>query len=184
MDFIPARSTSQARRYEQLGVDACTKLLDSTLDDNKVAGAVLVVDLYTNTGDLLEAFLTKRVSSNTPWFFFGLASDSSSREWVFIGREAAQSFDMTRGSIRSLFGGRLGSTSQRSLPGPRSSLDHAKITVTIRPNSAQIYSQWSIAQGWFSAGKVIARVAQAMAAKVLDGSVIMPGLEDNWHRGT
>ena len=45
------------------------KLLDSTLDENKAAGAVLVVDLYTNTGDLLEAFLTKRVSSNTPWFF-------------------------------------------------------------------------------------------------------------------
>ena len=80
-DLLPASTTGLdfhshrhnpihgARRHEQLGVDSCQKLLDATLDglnDSTTASAILVIDANPVNGDLLEAFMAKKLGTNVP----------------------------------------------------------------------------------------------------------------------
>eukprot|EP00959_Pyramimonas_sp_CCMP1952_P454265 9469617-Pyramimonas_sp.AAC.1 len=78
-------SVRGAKRYEQIGEEICTKILESTLDGLPTTGqvaATLFVDAHVSTGDTLKARVAKAASMSVPSYFFGLAHDSSEAEWV------------------------------------------------------------------------------------------------------
>ena len=74
-----------ARRYEQLGVDACHRILDATIDglqqSGEQVGAVLVVDANPTTGEMLEAFIVKKLSFHQmPMYYLAIAPDQDSSD--------------------------------------------------------------------------------------------------------
>ena len=82
-------SLSGSKRWEQLGCDACGKILDATLNGLVEAKAVLVIDAHPVAGELLEAFIIKQLSFNVPMFYFGLVQSSSD------GGQFKQNFKMS-----------------------------------------------------------------------------------------
>ena len=77
-----------AKKWEQLGVDAALKVLDSTIDGlgSGNISAVLVVDLHVTSGDLFEAFLIKKLSTNLPLYYWGVGEDSPTVQFVLKAR--------------------------------------------------------------------------------------------------
>jgi hypothetical protein len=79
---------SGSKRFEQPGVDVCLKLLDSTVDGFNVGsglgmkGAWLLLDGHVGCGDMLQAFVMKRVTTSTPGFYFGLCESAEAADWV------------------------------------------------------------------------------------------------------
>lgn len=65
-----ARCLRQGRRYEQLGFDASSKVIQATLEGVS-SGAIILADLYTNNADMLTAFCVKRAGSSANWSYFG-----------------------------------------------------------------------------------------------------------------
>lgn len=72
------------KRYDQIGCDAASKLLDATVDGLTFPsrGAWLLVDLMPNAGEMLEAFLHKRLGTTNPGFYFGVCGDEAALEWT------------------------------------------------------------------------------------------------------
>ena len=80
-----AGSIRGPKRYEQIGVDACLKLLDSTMDGLTKAptvGGLLIIEANLTTGDMLEAFIQKASASSLPSYFFGVCADAGFAEWA------------------------------------------------------------------------------------------------------
>ena len=74
--------TTGAKRYEQLGVDAASKLLDASVDRLDATEAWLFASLNPGVGHDLEAFLLKRSTSTMPCFYWGLAESSGHADWL------------------------------------------------------------------------------------------------------
>ena len=101
-DALPATSSTAvdhrgglqvrgAKRYEQLGVAACSRILDATIDGlqhaGEEAGAVLVTDLNPTNGEMLEAIVAKKLSFHQlPIFYFGVAADQDTVEQIMAVR--------------------------------------------------------------------------------------------------
>ena len=65
-----------AKRVEQIGVDACAKLMDSVL--NKVNPELWIfVSLNPGPGHDLQAFLHRRASATQPCYYFGLVDSTT-----------------------------------------------------------------------------------------------------------
>ena len=86
-----------AKRYEQLGVEACGKILDAALDGlqpSEETPAALVIDTNATTGEMLEAFFIKRLAFHQlPLFYYGVAPDQETAEQLEalrVDRLAAQ----------------------------------------------------------------------------------------------
>ena len=70
-----------SKRFERLGVDACTKLMDATL--SKVNPDIWTfVSLNPGPGHDLDAFLHKRTSSKQPGFDWGLVQSEVHSEFL------------------------------------------------------------------------------------------------------
>ena len=85
MDHNHPNALRGPKRYEQIGVDGCLKMLDATLDGLSKAPAVngfLLVEANVTCGDMLEAFIHKVASSTLPSYYFGVVADSGAIEWV------------------------------------------------------------------------------------------------------
>ena len=63
---------------------ACLKLLDATVDGLNVGqvGGILIVDAHCNNGDLLEAFIIKKLGTKIPMRYFGIAADQGAAEFI------------------------------------------------------------------------------------------------------
>lgn len=74
---------SGARKYEQIGLSAFSKLLDSCLDNVTLQGktGVIICDLNLGVGDSFNAWLQKRGSLTVPSAFFGLTDEGVNYEW-------------------------------------------------------------------------------------------------------
>ena len=96
-----------AAKFLQLGSDCCGKLLDATVDHVSLQhdGAWLLVDTHPYVGDMLEAFLFKRMSSNRAAFYIGLLSSD----------DVGKSDVISEAKIQKL--ARLAMEGQLSLPG-------------------------------------------------------------------
>ena len=75
-----------AKKWEQLGVDTCTKILDSTIDGAAQTGVVAVVDLHMGTGEMMEAFIIKKLSSKIQMRYFGIADTAIQTEGIMKAR--------------------------------------------------------------------------------------------------
>ena len=75
-----------AKRYEQLGVETCGKILDAALDGlqpTEDTPAVVVIDTNAGTGEMLEAFFIKRLAFHQlPLFYYGVAPDLETVEQI------------------------------------------------------------------------------------------------------
>ena len=73
------------KKFEQLGVDACSRIFDSTFNGLGKAshiGAVLVVDASMTTAEFLEAFVVKAVGSKMPTYFMGVSPEGGMGDWI------------------------------------------------------------------------------------------------------
>jgi len=70
-----------SKRYEQIGVSAYEKLLESLLSDLEMPGrgGVFVVDLHMSVGQGFDAVLRK--SYNFPMFYLGVSDEDTALEW-------------------------------------------------------------------------------------------------------
>jgi hypothetical protein len=78
-----------AKRWEQLGVDPCSKVLDAVLDNfEKIpsAGALLLFDAHVAAGDMLEALAIKKMGSRFPKQYFGVVGDASAKDSIIKAR--------------------------------------------------------------------------------------------------
>ena len=75
---------SGAKRFEQVGLDVSTKILDSCMDGVDLGGfgAWLLIDVCPGSAEFLEAFLVKRGGIARPGYCFGLCADAESAEWA------------------------------------------------------------------------------------------------------
>ncbi len=75
---------SQVEKYQQLGMDAAQKLLQSMLCGPAPVGrsAFAIVDLSTRTGDLACAYAALKDGFEVPVFYLGLCQDERETEWA------------------------------------------------------------------------------------------------------
>lgn len=116
-----------SKRFEQPGTDVCLKLLDSTIDGFNSAsglgtkGAWLLLDGNVGTGDMMQAFVLKRVTTSTPGFYFGLCESPEAAEWVLAHVQERLS-DLVQEKLLQLPGFTVGESTMpdalRQLPPP------------------------------------------------------------------
>jgi hypothetical protein len=90
------------KRWETLGVDACAKMLDATvggLSDVSSVSAVIVMDLNPGNGDVLEAFVRRKLSSKLPMFYFSSPPDQFSLEFITDFRVSALATECEQGLL-------------------------------------------------------------------------------------
>ena len=75
-----------ARKAEQLGVDAFSKIWDLAMDGVVLESgkALFLVDGNVGVGHMFEAWMGKRGSLNVPSFFFGCCGSASAAEWFAV----------------------------------------------------------------------------------------------------
>ena len=73
-----------AAKYHQVGPATCSAILQGVLTDTHMAGthAILVIDLFPSTGDMLAAFLKQNRLQKTPMFFLGYCQDQNELSWL------------------------------------------------------------------------------------------------------
>ena len=71
-------------KFEQLGTDACSAIIDSALQGLDVGQRTVVFlwDLRVKTAHMLTAFLKKRQSFSVPLIYIGLCEDMVEYEWA------------------------------------------------------------------------------------------------------
>ena len=76
-------SVRGGKRFEQIGVSAALKLLESLVDKDLPNGthAVVLVDLALGVGDMFWAWLERCKALRFPLFFLGATSDPMTLEW-------------------------------------------------------------------------------------------------------
>ncbi len=92
------------RRWEALGVDACGKMLDATvggLTDIASVSAAVVMDLNPGNGDVLEAFIKRKLTSKLPLFYFSSPLDHTSLELIMDCSVASLATECEAGSLTS-----------------------------------------------------------------------------------
>jgi hypothetical protein len=90
------------RRWEALGVDACVKLLDATvggLSDIASVSAAVVMDLNPGNGDVLEAFIKRKLTSKLPLFYFSSPLDHTSVEFITDCRVSSLATECEQGLL-------------------------------------------------------------------------------------
>ena len=74
------------KRFEQIGVDAATKLLDAILESDVQVpdniGGILLVDLSVGVGDFFRAWLKKVNTMRCPLLYVGATASPSDAEWL------------------------------------------------------------------------------------------------------
>lgn len=79
--LLQASKVRGSRRFEQLGVPVCTKVLEATMDDvqssSNSVGATLLVDINPGAGDLLLAWLKKAAGSTIPAYYYACAENGT-----------------------------------------------------------------------------------------------------------
>lgn len=74
------------KRYEQIGVDAGCKLLESLLEtEDKLPdgfSGVMIIDLNMGVGDVFHAWLQRVKATNYNLFYVGTSSNSMETEWI------------------------------------------------------------------------------------------------------
>ena len=77
-------SVHGARKFEQLGEDACDKVLQALLEGITFTErtAILVVDFSPDVGDMFRAFLSARARMTMPMYFFGACQHDVHRDWL------------------------------------------------------------------------------------------------------
>jgi len=73
-----------AKKFEQVGPSACSKMIDSLIDGIAIEAksAVVIIDFHLGVGDFLTAWLAKKPSLSCPSFFVGCTDDSVVKDWV------------------------------------------------------------------------------------------------------
>ena len=79
-----------ARKVEQIGQNACEKLLTGMVQDLQLTGrsGVFVIDLNMSVGNMFEAFASLRSSWNMPAFYIGCTDEVQNAEWFQLHKEA------------------------------------------------------------------------------------------------
>ena len=79
-----------ARKVEQVGQNACEKLLTGMVQDLQLTGrsGVFVIDLNMSVGNMFEAFASLRSSWNMPAFDIGCTDEVQNAEWFQLHKEA------------------------------------------------------------------------------------------------
>ena len=79
-----------ARKVEQIGQNACEKLLNGMLTDLPMTGrsGVFLIDLNLNVGNMYEAFAALKGTWNQPVFFVGATDDPNCAEWFNLHKVA------------------------------------------------------------------------------------------------
>ena len=80
---------SGARKIEQIGQNACEKLLQGMLKDLTLTGrsAIFIVDLNVSVGDMFQAFCALKSTWNYPTFYLGCTDDAETAEWFDIHKQ-------------------------------------------------------------------------------------------------
>ena len=105
-DASGRRSSSEVtggRRHEQLGFDVSAKILDATLDgltDHPDTTGILVLDLHPVTGDMMEAFIVKKLAFNIPCFYLSLAPDEAAAESILSMKCESLANRMEEGTVK------------------------------------------------------------------------------------
>lgn len=87
-DSLPASTDSKfvhgANKYAQIGIKAAEAMLQGSLSEINLAQlqAVLVVDLFPHTGDMLYAFLKQRRMHKFQVFYAGVCQDQNELSWL------------------------------------------------------------------------------------------------------
>ena len=76
------------KRYEQIGVSACERLLEGLLDNMTFQGrgGIFVLDLSLGVASMLEAFVNKRGTYTAPAFYVGLTDCPITKEWAEVSK--------------------------------------------------------------------------------------------------
>ena len=72
-----------ARKVEQIGQNACEKLLLGMMTDLQMTGrsGVFIVDLNMSVGNMFDAFANLKSTWNMPVFYIGCTDDFQTAEW-------------------------------------------------------------------------------------------------------
>jgi hypothetical protein len=72
-----------ARKVEQIGQNACEKLLLGMMIDLQMTGrsGVFIVDLNMSVGNMFDAFANLKSTWNMPVFYIGCTDDFQTAEW-------------------------------------------------------------------------------------------------------
>ena len=78
-------SVRGGKRYEQVGEDAATKVLESLLESDKLSGdtrGFLILDLNVGVGDFFWAYLSRMKAMQCPVAYLGATPSSVEAEWL------------------------------------------------------------------------------------------------------
>ena len=80
---------SGARKIEQIGQNACEKLLQGMMKDLHITSrsGVFIIDLNVSVGNMFEAFAALRSSFNLPTFYIGCTDETETAEWFEIHKQ-------------------------------------------------------------------------------------------------
>ena len=80
---------SGARKVEQIGQNACEKLLQGMMKDLSITGrsGVFIIDLHVSVGNMFEAFAALRSSWNLPTFYIVCTDDTETAEWFNLHKK-------------------------------------------------------------------------------------------------
>jgi hypothetical protein len=82
---------SGARKIEQIGQNACEKLLQGMMKDLNMTSrsGVFIIDLNVSVGNMFEAFASLRSSFNLPTFYIGCTDETETAEWFEIHKQVS-----------------------------------------------------------------------------------------------
>ena len=74
------------KRFEQIGIDAASKMLESLLESNNQVpdemSAIVILDLSVGVGDFFYAWLRRQSAVRFPLLFVGANSNATEAEWL------------------------------------------------------------------------------------------------------
>ena len=78
------------KKFEQVGVDACHKVLNSAFEGVEFDGrkAIVIADVSLGVGDMFQAWVKFKGSYQVPCFFFGVAESDVHKKWFEITHKA------------------------------------------------------------------------------------------------
>ncbi|CAK9014882.1 Uncharacterized protein SCF082_LOCUS12523, partial [Durusdinium trenchii] len=78
-----------ARKVEQVGQNACEKLLQGMMKDLSLTGrsGVFVIDLNMSVGNMFEAFAALKSTWNMPTYYVGCTDDHGTAEWFDLHKQ-------------------------------------------------------------------------------------------------
>lgn len=91
-----------SKRYEQLGVDACTKILESLLEADKPPAdvqAFILLDLSPGVGDFFWAWLSRVKAMKMPVFHIAVTPSAVEAEWLNHTIEDELAMKLVNGSL-------------------------------------------------------------------------------------